>query len=534
MKRNKEKLKELIHYGVYIPRYSLIGLSIKYKGKRIELDETTEQMAIQFVKKFNTDYIKDDVFVKNFLSDFCRKLGVEETEKIEDFDWSEIENYLEEVKRKKEVMTKEEKKIDREFRKKLREKLKEKYGYAIVNGEKVPIMNWTVEPPSIFLSKGKNPLRGRWKEAVTRKDITLNLSKIPKDLEEGWKEIVWKPNCMWIASWRDPLSGKMKYVWLHPSSSLRQERAKKKWDQALELDKYLEKLEEHILKNLRSNDLERRKLATVVYLIKKIGIRVGDEKIAGEHGTVGCTTLKEENIKIDLDNQKLILDFTGKDWVHWHREVEVEYTDVLRNLQEFIKLAKGDFIFKGIDSDKVAKFLREVVPGISAKTFRTYLAGKTFERAQKTYEKLFPQKKEYVHKYRFKLINKEVAVKLNHKKKLPKNFEERLRKKEERIKKYEEKLKELHLKMKEAKTEKKRERLRERIRKTTEKLEKYKFDYEVTKETAEWNLNTSLNSYIDPRRVVAYAKKHNIDISLLYSKSLREKFSWAINDLSNQ
>jgi len=525
-----EKLKELIHNGVYIPTYSPIGLTIVYKGKELKLDETTEQMAIQFVKKFDTDYVRDNVFVENFLHDFCTKLGVEITKKIEDFDWSSIKNYLEEVKRKTESMTKEEKKLARELKKQIRERLKETYGFAIVDGKKVPIMNWAVEPPSIFLSKGQNPLRGRWKEAIKRKDITLNLSSVTDSPQyKGWKEIVWKPECLWIASWRDPLSGKMKYVWLHPSSFLRQERAKKKWDKALELHKDLHKIESLIEKNLNSKDLERRKLATVVFLISRIGIRVGDEKIAGEHGTVGCTTLKREHVRIVPEENLLILDFIGKDFVHWHRELKVP-NQVIRNIQEFLKLSGNDFIFKGINSDKVSKFLREAIPGISAKTFRTYLAGITFEKAQSLYEKKFPGEKEFVHKFRFKLINKEVAVKLNHKKKLPKNFQERLKKKEERIKKTQEKLKELKRKLLLTNTEKKKERISNQIKKTEERLEKYKFDYEVTKEVSEWNLNTSLNSYIDPRRVVAYAKKHNIDLSLLYSKSLREKFSWAYGE----
>ncbi|MGC8937310.1 MAG: hypothetical protein ACP5KV_08150, partial [Candidatus Methanomethylicaceae archaeon] len=68
-------MRQLVHHGVYVPEYRPIGLSVKYNGRSIELDAEAEQMALAFVKKFNTIYVKDKVFVDNFLEDFCRKLG---------------------------------------------------------------------------------------------------------------------------------------------------------------------------------------------------------------------------------------------------------------------------------------------------------------------------------------------------------------------------------------------------------------------------------------------------------------------------
>ena len=47
---------------------------------------------------------------------------------------------------------------------------------------------------------------------------------------------------MWIAKWVEKLTNKDKYVWLHDSADIRQQRDKNKFD-------YSNKLEENNLKN---------------------------------------------------------------------------------------------------------------------------------------------------------------------------------------------------------------------------------------------------------------------------------------------
>jgi DNA topoisomerase-1 len=68
--------------------------------------------------------------------------------------------------------------------------------------------------------------------------------------------------------------------------------------------------------------------------------------------------------------------------------------------------------------------------------------------------------------------------------------------------------------------------------KKTETLEKRiskaKLDLKLTKETKEYNLGTSLKSYIDPTAYVKWAKKVKFDIEKFYPKTLRNKFSWAL------
>ncbi|MCJ7763518.1 hypothetical protein MUP38_08720, partial [Candidatus Bathyarchaeota archaeon] len=113
------------------------------------------------------------------------------------------------------------------------------------------------------------------------------------------------------------------------------------------------------------------------------------------------------------------------------------------------------------------------------------------------------------------MANLKVAEVANHKRKIPPNFDERLAKKEA-------KLKELYAKLTEKKAEgKKTESLETRIEKT-------KLDIELTKLTKEYNLGTSLKSYIDPTAYVKWAKSVKFNLEKFYPTTLRKKFSWAL------
>jgi DNA topoisomerase I len=119
------------------------------------------------------------------------------------------------------------------------------------------------------------------------------------------------------------------------------------------------------------------------------------------------------------------------------------------------------------------------------------------------------------------MANYKVAEVANHKRKIPPTFDQRLAKKEDNLKKLQEQL--------EAKKNagKKTESLETRI-------EKAKLDIELTKLTREYNLGTSLKSYIDPTAYVKWAKKVKFDIEKFYPKTLRNKFSWALQSSNAQ
>ena len=246
-------------------------------------------MAVAWAKKVGTPYVEDKVFAKNFHKDFSEKLGIKV--KPGDVDFQEIVALVEEEREYKKNLPREEKKRLAAERKEAREANKEKYGYAFVEGEKMELANYVAEPSSIFMGRGQHPMRGSWKEGPHKEDIILNLSPDAPRPEGNWNEIVWEPEAIWIARWQDKLSGKMKYVWFSDSCSFKQQKEIEKFDKAVEFREKLPQVKRHISKNLESDDLKRRKIATVCFLIDKLKIRVGDEKDPDEADTVGASTL---------------------------------------------------------------------------------------------------------------------------------------------------------------------------------------------------------------------------------------------------
>jgi DNA topoisomerase-1 len=542
----KHKMEKLKHNGIYVPKYDYKGFSVKIKEKPIELSENSEQMAMAWIRKTMSQATPPDkVFMKNFMQEFLEQLKQEnpalqlldpfakeylknidatEPEDVTNpdsairkaIDFTEVSSYIGDEKQKKLDMSKEEKKRQAAERKVRRLEFKEKFGYAWVDGKKLEIANWTAEPSCLFAGRGDHPRRGKWKEGPQEKDIILNW---PLD-EKGkpvfpvppgnWKGVVWEPNKMYVAKWADKLTGKIKYVWFSDSAFLKQNREKEKFKKAEELGKHIAAIEQHIIKNLDAEDEMKRKVATVCWLILKPNMRVGDEKDPDEADTVGAITLRPEHIKIDGDT--LHFDFLGKDCVRWEKSVQAPPA-LIRNIEHYAENSK-EYLFQGVDSKKVSRFLSEKMLGLTAKVFRTWRCTKTVkeELAKSGTAKEDPV---YVKKFHAKMANLKVAEVANHKRKIPPNFDERLAKKEA-------KLKEMEAQLEQKKAEgKKTASLETRI-------EKARLDIELTRLTKEYNLGTSLKSYIDPTAYVQWARKVDFDLEKFYPATLRKKFSWAL------
>lgn len=533
-------LKTLRHKGIYVPPYDYKGFTVKIQGHNIKLGPKSEQMALAWAKKLRSPSPPDKIFYKNFMQDFLNQLKMENpsseflasfsTEHLKNIendgfepsngmhiggsvDFSEIFGHLDKENQKKLSLTKREKKKLAKQRKTQREALKKKFGYAFVDGKKMEIANWTAEPSCLFSGRGNHPKRGRWKEGPREEDIILNLSPDSPKPEGKWKAIVWEPDKMYIAKWQDKLTGKIKYVWFSDSAYLKQKKEKEKYKKAEKLGKVIQKIEAHIMKNLESKNEERRKIATVCWLIQALNMRVGDEKDPGEADTVGAITLRPEHIKIEGD--RLHFDFLGKDSVRWVKETKAPLS-VIKNIENYSKTCR-EYLFEGIDSRKLSKFLSEKMSGLTAKVFRTWRTTK----AVKEYLDNCHIKKEdpeHVKVFHAKMANLKGAEIANHKKKVPDNFEERLAKKEAKLRELE---CELEVKRKQGK---KTETILKRIEKT-------KLDIELMKKTREYNLTTSLKSYIDPRIYAKWAAEVEAPIDKIYSKALRKKFSWALRKL---
>jgi len=591
-------MKQLHHNGVLIPpQYEGKDLTIKVREKKIKLTPEQGEMALAWTKKLGTPYVENSVFAKNFHRDFSKKLGI--SVKPGDVDYSDVLFIVEKERAWKANLSKEERRQLAAQRKAKREANKERYGYAWVDGVKVELANYSVEPSSIFIGRGNHPLRGRWKEGPCEEDVELNLSPDAPMPPGKWKVIVWQPDSMWIARWWDRLTGKTKYVWFSDSSILKQRKDIEKFDKASEIRRNLVGVQRHIWENLNADNLRRRKTATVCFLIDKLKIRVGDEKDPDEADTVGASTLRPKHVRFNGDGS-VTFNFLGKDSVPHVFRVELP-DNVIKNLKEFAANAMST-LFDGVGSKHVSEFLDEVMTGLSAKVFRTCYASEAVEtKLEKAPVK--PEDPEYAKKHIATMANLEAAKVCNHRRTIPKTWKSSLEKKKdclkalknrakdaqdkltqkakewderyrERLRNQEKKLKEMKekleayqrqladrkqkgksvrslkkrvslkrkavvrqkqrlklLKTRHAEGVKKlRQRLKSRRQRDIAAIDKLKLRIESQKETRDYNLATSLKSYIDPRIYYEWGKQVDYDWKRYYPKALQRKFSWIENN----
>ncbi|MCS5528308.1 MAG: DNA topoisomerase I [Nitrosopumilus sp.] len=544
------KWKKLQHNGIlFPPEYEIQEIKIKIKGETINLSLNQEEMVYQWAKKKDTPYSQDKVFQKNFTGDFVKTLD-SKFKKItyEDIDFSNAYKVVDKEKDLKEMMTKEDRKALAVKRKELREKLKIKYGIAIMDGKEVEVGNYMAEPPGIFIGRGEHPLRGKWKPRVTTKDVTLNLGKEAKKPEGDWGKIIHDNDSMWLASWMDFLTQKRKYVWLADTAGLKQDRDKEKYEKAVKLSNEIDKIKDRIVKDMKSKDNKISKISTACYLIYRTAMRVGDEKDPDEADTVGATTLRKEHIKITANT--IEFDFLGKDSVRWQETVVAEGHDKQfhENLKKIIEKKKPkEEIFEDITSRHVNQYYSSIVKGLTAKVFRTYLATTVVKNYLAKHDNM-KGKTANEKLYHAKLANLEAAMMCNHKRTIPKTYELTLQKKRDSIKKLEkeqiwkktqETLKKVKSKEPKTNIQKKsktkriktlNEQIKKQKTKHKERLEKLELQLDLSEKTKDYAIGTSLRNYIDPRIFKAWTNEVGAEWEKLYTAALQKKFLWVKNE----
>ncbi|HJL67895.1 MAG TPA: DNA topoisomerase I, partial [Nitrosopumilus sp.] len=515
----------------------------------VDLDVNQEEMVYQWAKKKDTPYAQDKVFQKNFTADFVKTLD-SKFKKIsyEEIDFSNAFKVVDKEKDLKEMMTKEEKKSIAAKRKELREKLKGKYGIAIMDGKEVEVGNYMAEPPGIFIGRGEHPIRGKWKPRITSKDVTLNLGKEAKVPEGEWGKIIHDKDSMWLASWMDFLTQKRKYVWLADSSGLKQDRDKAKYEKAVKLGNEINKIKDRIVKDMKNKDKKISRIATACYLIYRTSMRVGDEKDPDEADTVGATTLRKEHIKITSDT--IEFDFLGKDSVRWQETLTVEGHDkqFQENLKKLIEKKKPkDEIFDDITSRHVNAYYSGIVKGLTAKVFRTYLATTVVKKYLMDHDNM-KGKTANEKLYHAKLANLEAAMMCNHKRTIPKTFEQSLQKKRDSLKNREKEkawgktnatLKKVETTQPKTDAQKKskvkriktlNEQIKKQKIKHKERIEKLELQIDLSEKTRDYNIGTSLRNYIDPRIFKAWTDEVGVEWEKLYTSALQKKFLWVKNE----
>jgi len=521
----KYKWTTLEHNGVlFPPEYKPLSIPIIYKGEQIILEPEIEAIALIYSKYTDTEYVNNKIFRRNFWNDFKKMLGKSHTiQDLENCDFKLFNEYLLREKERKDNMTKEEK----EELKKQKEEEDKPYRYAIVDGKEQPVGNFRIEPMGIFIGRGCHPKLGKIKQKIIPEDITLNLSKdakipeLPDQFKSNkWGKIIHDRSVEWLASWKDDISGKTKYVWLGAHSEIKGKNDMEKFDLARKLKKKIKTIREKNEENFKSPDIILKQIATALYFIDKFALRVGNEKGSDEADTVGVTSLRVEHIELVGVNM-IKLDFLGKDSVRYLNTVTVEPV-VYINVSEFMKnKERDDNLFDKIIPNDLNKYLQNFMKGLTAKVFRTYNASNVFQKELKKisvkYENIDTTDKINLLLDGFNKANAKVATLCNHQKNISKSFADQLDKINDRLKKLKSKLKKI----------KKNSKNNDRINKIKIKIEELKGKKGLKIEMKNISLGTSKINYIDPRITVAFMKKHNLPVDKIFNKTLQEKFKWA-------
>lgn len=539
----QKKWTTLVHNGViFPPPYKPHGVKILYNNKLVGLTPEQEEVATMFAVMTDTDYFHKQKFRENFWNDWQKLLGKNHViQKLDLCDFGPIYEWHLKEKEKKKQMSTEEKKALKE------EKLKQedKYMWAIVDGVKEKVGNFRVEPPGLFRGRGEHPKMGKLKKRIHPSDITINIGKDAPIPEcpipgESWKEVKHDNTVTWLAFWNDPINPKeFKYVFLAASSSLKGQSDKEKYEKARMLKDYIKNIRAAYTKNFTSKDVTKRQIAVATYLIDKLALRAGNEKDDDEADTVGCCTLKVGNVECIPPN-KLKFDFLGKDSIQYVNTVEVELP-VFKAIGQFQSgKSKSDDLFDQLDTSKLNAHLKELMPGLTAKVFRTYNASVTLDEMLHRETKNGDVAEKIVV---YQQANKEVAIICNHQRTVSKTHGEQMRRLTGKIEELKDTLKELKTDLDRAKkgkpplkdAEGKRKRnlspeaLERKIGQTNAKIEKMERDMQTKEDLKTVALGTSKINYLDPRITVAWCKRHEVPIEKIFNKSLLAKFAWAMD-----
>ena len=534
----------LEHNGVlFPPMYEPHNVKIKYKGEPIDLTPEQEEVATFWAQLIDSEIAQKEIAKKNFLFEFKKVLPEQyQSSSLSDFDFTPIRDHLNKLREKNKSKTPEEKKADKEKR----QKLMDYYGWAIVDGSCEKLSNFLVEPPGIFRGRGEQPLTGRLKDRIYPENITINVGAddpVPICTQPGhsWGEVVNNNEATWLAYYK---AGKnTKYVFLAPNSKFKGMSDYKKYEKARKLKNTVVKIREDYNKKFTDESTENRQLATATYLIDRLALRVGNEKGEDEADTVGCCTLRVEHVKIEEDNY-ITFDFLAKDSMRYFNRIQID-EKAHKNLARFVKGKNpDDDLFDLINAQKLNDYLKFLMDGLSAKVFRTYNASFTLQ--QQLDNKEFDTKSTTEEKVQYyNEANKQVAILCNHQKTVPKNYNVKSEQMQKELKDHTDYLVELNEYLKDFKKAKgkyedsevgklkkvfpkDKEKVAKLINGLKEKIKKMEMKIKEREDNKQIALGTSKLNYMDPRITVAWCKKYEVPIDKVFSKSIRDKFPWAM------
>uniref|UniRef100_A0A8C9CFD0 DNA topoisomerase I n=1 Tax=Phocoena sinus TaxID=42100 RepID=A0A8C9CFD0_PHOSS len=461
------------------------------------------------------EYTTKEVFQNNFLSDWRKEMTAEERKVIKHLDkcdFTEIHGYFVDKTAARKALPKEEKQKLKEEAK----KLQQEFGYCILDGHREKVGNFKTEPPGLFRGRGDHPKMGMLKRRVLE-DVTINCgmdSEVPEPpVGHRWKQVRCDRTVTWLVAWTEDVQNSIKYVMLNPSSKLKGERDREKYEVARRLKGVVGEIRSQYRAEWKSQEMKARQRAVALYFIDKLALRAGHEKEEGETAdTVGCCcSLRVEHVQLhpEADGCPYVVefDFLGKDSIRYYNKVPVEKL-VYENLQVFMEdEGPGDDLLDRLTTASLNTHLQDLMDGLTAKVFRTCNASLTLQGQLRVLTRAEDSVAAKILSYN--RASRAAAVLCNHQRATPKTFEksmQTLRSKIEAKKKQ----------VAEAKAELKKARAEHRCRgdgRSKSFLEK----------------RGRLLERLEEQLGVAWCKRFGVPVEKIYNKTQREKFAWALD-----
>lgn len=542
-----KKWNTLQHNGVlFYPEYKSHNIPIVYDNETIILNREAEEYISYYVQS-RFDKYKTKKFNRNFFKDWVKLLTPELRKKIIDFDncsFENVKNYINEEALKKKTQRENMSKDEKEKEKKQKKEFSDIYKIAIVDENKQLIDNFIVEPPTIYTGRGDHPLSGSIKKRLYPKDITLNISDnipIPKYIDGSlmdttldknkWGNIISDKKLEWIASWQNNVTKKFNYARFGRKSSFKMKSDENKYEIAKKLKKKIKKIREQNHKNMLSSDKQLKQLATALWLIDRLSLRVGNEKTKDESDTVGVSTLTIQHIQlIKTEKYYLKLSFLGKDSIEYNNKIEIEEV-VYNNFMEFyMNKNKNEQLFDLINSNMLNKYIKSFLKKATSKTFRSSNASTLMQsllyKITNKYKEHLPYNKTILekvkHEYDMALL--EVAKMCNHRREAKPINMDQIQTKLKELKQTKNKLEKLKQTSKSNVVNKKLNTVKANIQKIKNKIK-------LKSESMAFTGTTAITNYIDARIIIAFLKKNKLmdNIDMFLSKALQENFKWAMS-----
>lgn len=265
---------------------------------------------------------------------------------------------------------------------------------ACVDGRSEAIANYRMEAPGMFTGRGDHhPSAGKVKRSVRSSDVTINLgpgAKVQRPSDGGtWKQVVHDSHASWLASWKDPATGKTKYMRLADNST--EDLAK--FETARRVARALPGVRRSStteLGHLVAKGVMGPELQTVCcfLLIDRFALRIGGDR---KGRVFGATTLCFRHMRL-RPSGSVSLDFLGKDSVACQCDgtVSSELYRGLTFLQKRKGVSEDSRVFDMIDDRDVNAYVAAKFPSkrtlevhtcddVTAKTIRTAMACMMYE-----------------------------------------------------------------------------------------------------------------------------------------------------------